>query len=596
MPTVPPLLSPTEQLSGATPSVNLAVPTDAFGGSIGNALSGLGQTIDKVGNELWSRAVELQNLNNDTEAKKADTAYMIKAGELHAKYSSLEGNAARDALPQYMQDQQAARESIRDGLSNPMAQKMYDASSMSFMGRNIFNAAGHAAQQTKVAAVNASKSRVSILTDNIGENPNDDTGTERSINAIRAETRSQGQQGGWSEDQITATTDSNVSSAISTRIASLARTDPFGAQTMFDTAVSNKALSPVDTSKVQASIQTQSRQVISRNIASQVNADLDHPEDGNPQKSLADRIAEAKSDPTVQRFAKNDPLLPDFVEQRVIADYNRSKAITRDFSQQNEQTVAGAMMTGNKEGILPKSVEELQLINPEVASAWNNLKPTTQRKYMTLLADNAKGEKVAWTNDTLTNYQKLKGMAVDSPVEFLAHDVITENMPASGKKELIGLQQRLRAQSQTDPRVGRAMQILGPDLQAAGISKTGSGDKDAYFQFVGSLQDALDDYQKNSAKVPGVDEIRTIGARLMQEQVTSKGYLWDSKSPLYSLPLPDEDAERLKADPYWAKAGITPNDSQLKRIYVAQKYKELYGGAAKKPAEAAFPPNAPVSK
>jgi len=40
--------------------------------------------------------------------------------------------------------------------SNPMAQKMFDGSSLSFMGRTIFNAAGHAAQQTKVAANNAS--------------------------------------------------------------------------------------------------------------------------------------------------------------------------------------------------------------------------------------------------------------------------------------------------------------------------------------------------------------------------------------------------------------------------------------------------------
>lgn len=592
MPQAP--LSPTvDSTSGGNPNVSVAAPVEAFGGAVGHALSSLGDQVQHSSDQLWQRAVELQNLENETNAKRADTEYMTKAGMLHAQFSSLEGLAAKEAYPKYIKDLQDSRTSVRGSLNNPMAQKMYDASSLNFMGRSIFNGAGHAAQQTKVASVNASKSRVQTLTDNIGANPEDEEGFQRSVKSIQAETESQGKQGGWSEDQIKATSDSNVSSAVATRITSLSRSDPFAAQSMYDNAVKIKALSPVDASRVQASIQTQSRQAIPRGISSEVNADLDHPApEGVPEKSLEDRIAEAQS--KAEPYTKNDLLLPDFVKQRVIADYNRSKAIQRDFNQRNEQTIAGALMTGNKEGILPKSVDELKLINPEVSAAWDSLKPTTQRKYMAAMAHNANGDKVAWTNETLGNYQKLKGMAVDDPVAFLAKDVISEQMPAAGKRELINQQLRLRQQSETDPRVGRALQVLTPDLQAAGLNKKDNAE--GYYQFVGAMQDALDDFNRgNPGKTPKVEEIRTMGARLMQEQVTSKGWLWDSKSPTYALPVPEEKAAEIKADPYWAKAGITPNESMIRRIHVAQEYKRLYGGSTAKPATQ-FPPNAPNSQ
>lgn len=591
MPTVP-LLSPDVAVSGqGTPEVNMAVPVEAFGGAVGHALSGLGDAVDRASDKIWSRAMEIQNLNNDTEAKKADTDYMIKAGELHAQFSSLEGNAAKDALPKYMQDQREARESIRSRLSNPMAQKMYDASSMSFMGRNLFNAAGHAAQQTKVAASNASTSRVETLTDTVGENPEDEQGFQRSVRAIRAETQSQGNLHGWSPEQTEQTSAANVSTAVAKRVAGLAKTDPFAAQTMFDSAVKSKALLPNDASRVQATIQTQQRQAIPRGISSEVNADLDHPaSDGTPEKSLEDRIAEGQE--KAKAYTKNDPLLADFVKQRIIADFNRSKGIQRDFDQRNEQLVAGALTTGNKEGILPKSIDELRLVNPDVGAAWDSLKPTVQRRYMAAMAQNAKGEPTSWTEESLRGYQQLKGMAHDNPVEFLAHDVISDKLPNSAKRELINLQQRLKTQSDADPRVNRAMSILTPDLRAAGIDK--ATDKDSYYQFIGSLQDQLDQFQKDHKKTPSMDEVRSIGAQLMQAQATGRSRflgMGTEKVPAFQMPVPDEERERLRNDPYWGAHNIQPNDQMIDRIYRAQKFKELYGGSAKKPAEAQFPPN-----
>ena len=62
------------------------------------------------------------------------------------------------------------------------------------------------------------------------------------------------------------------------------------------------------------------------------------------------------------------------------------------------------------------------------------------------------------------------------------------------------------------------------------------------------------------------------------------------------MPVPSEQLDKLRNDPYWAKRGVKPNDEMLSRIYRAQKFKELYGGSAKKPPTVQFPPNAPESQ
>jgi len=600
MPVVPGLTPDTAPSLTGAPGISLGVPVDAFGGAVGHALSGLGKDIEGAGDKIWAQAMNMQSLQNETEAKSADADYMMKAGMKHAEFNAKEGNnASPEALQAHIQELQDLRIKTRSGLSNPMAQKMFDGSSLSFMGRTIFNAAGHAAQQTKVAANNASTARVAATQDSIGASPTDDITFERGKRAIESEVEAQGRNSGWSPEQTSETSKKAVSETVAKRTASLARTDVFGAQKLFDQGTKSGALLPMDALKVQSTIQTQYRQQGSRVIADQVLGKLrDGDDEGD--KSLNDYISEGMSKITEGDLDKDDPLFKDFVRERITADYNRHKSVVRDGQQNAEQTVAGAMMTGNKEGILPKSVDELRLVDPKVGEAWDALKPTTQRKYMQALAKNAGGDRVAWTDDSLRNYQKLKGEAYDHPVDFLARDVIAENMPTAGKRELINLQQRLRSQSESDPRVARAISILTPDLSAAGISRT--SDKDGYHQFVGALQDQLDQFQKDNKKVPKNDEVRTIGAQLMQQQATGRrGWLYftDEKSPTYQLPMPDEEKERLSRDPYWKQKGIIPNDDMLARVYRAQQFKKLYGGSAKSDKGATgvqFPPNVPASE
>src|SRR6266478_300562 len=230
MPQVPGLVPDQTPSMGGTPDVNLAVPTDAFGGAIGHDIEG-------ASDKIWAQAMNMQSLQNETEAKNADADYMMKAGMLHANFNAKEGNnASPEALQAHIKELQDLRVATRGGLSNPMAQKMFDGSSLSFMGRTIFNAAGHAAQQTKVAANNASTARVAATQDAIEGSPTDDVTFQRGRRAIESEVEAQGRNSGWSPEQTEETKKQKVSETIAKQTASLARTDSIGAQKRYEQA------------------------------------------------------------------------------------------------------------------------------------------------------------------------------------------------------------------------------------------------------------------------------------------------------------------------------------------------------------------------
>ena len=283
--------------------------------------------------------------------------------------------------------------------------------------------------------------------------------------------------------------------------------------------------------------------------------------------------------------APEDALFPDYVEQRITTDHNRSVAIRRDDEFANRQVIETGLM-GQEGGRLPTTVEELTA-SPEAAQAWQALPPATQRRYMGVLARNAKGDH-NWTDASLRDYQRLKGMAQADPAEFLDQDVVSTDLPNSAKRELINLQGRLKGKAEGDPRVARALAILRPDLQAAGIDPK---DKDQWYQFTGALSDQLAEFAGEAKKQPTIEEVRTIGSRLLQQQ-TSPGWLWNSKVPMFTVPVPSADAEEIKQDPTWARLGITPTDQQVQRIYTRKLYQDLYGGTAK----AAAQPQPPVSR
>lgn len=587
-------LVPSVAPSGFAPSVGLDVPVDAFGGAVGRALEGLGNSVEQSSDRIWQRAMDLQNLNNETAAKNADAQYMMKSGELHAAFINKEGlNAGPAALQAHIQELQDLRTSLRADL-NPMAAKMYDASSLSFMGRNIFNAAGHSGQQMKVAANNASNSRIDLATTSSGDDPTDEMQVQRNKRIVETEVEAQGRNNGWSDDQVEATKADKVSTMNAHRIVGLAKTNAIGAQKMLDDAIAAKAIKPQDAERVQGTVQGQYREQGSRIIADRVLADRRNGADGEDEKTEQDYVDAGLKE--AESYKTDDPLFKDFVRDRILTQYKKQKMVETDTDNQNLTTIGKALVKANGEGMYPTSLEELKAIDPNVAGAWDGLgrKPSAQQQILEQLERNATGEnKRPITPENLTLFHQYKGQSFSPGDEqraaFMAKDFASDSKLALSQKiALMNIQDQQRKQSQSDPRVARALRILGPDMAAAGVDRKNADD---YHQFTGALADSLEQYQTDHpGKVPTTEEVRTLGAQIMQEQ---NSHWWQFHQAFYQQTAPDDVKAEMRSDPRWKAAGIIPNDSMLDRIYRADLFRKRYGGSTPSSDKTNFPPNAP---
>src|SRR5258708_1625808 len=173
MPQVPGL-TPTAQPGGGIPEVNLPVPTDAFGGAVGQALQHMGVDIDQAGNRIWERAVQMQDIQNRTEVDNADSELIKQTALAHARFNSQVGqNAGPEALARHIEEIEGIRTGIREKLSNPMAQRMFNSTSLSTMGRYVSNASNHSANEVKSAYRQGLALRQGTVGNEIADDPED---------------------------------------------------------------------------------------------------------------------------------------------------------------------------------------------------------------------------------------------------------------------------------------------------------------------------------------------------------------------------------------------------------------------------------------
>src|SRR6266568_181255 len=550
-----------------TPKVHVESPAAAFGGSVGEALSGLGRTLGHAGDELFQRALALQNLRNETEAKEADAQYMMEVGKLHANYSSLQGKAAVDALPKYQEDIQNLRQQMRGNLSNDMARKMFDGSSLSTMGRTIFNGAGHAATENKKWAHGASIARVDAAINAGAQDYDDELLAKRNEKLIETEVRTQGDIEGSSEEKIQEQIDRKKSSALSHRITGMARSAPWQAWNLFKESDDKHLIHYTERDRVEATVLDKMRTVGARNLASDVDASM-------PEASIEDKVAKGRD--LAKNLIKGDPSLSstvDYVEKAIIGLDNQKDAIEKKVLRDNRDVVVDAIQ-GNysAKGIKPMNVDELIASDPKVAVAWDALPPPEKRKMRTHLAQNSHDVFVN-TPERSNNYHQLIGLSGENQAAFLDYDILNENLTEQQKTSLLKMQRSVRLHPETDPRVGRAMDTLKPSLAALTLSK------DETLQFRGALQLLLEDHiATHGGKQPNAEEVRKLGAGLLQQQAGPGTWWGTNKYPMFQVPISDDIIEQEKANPKYKEAGVpTPTDEQIKAAITRDRFNKLYG-------------------
>lgn len=696
-----------------TPTLHEDTPIAAFGGLSAAAEQNVGKSLEGAGNELFTRAVAMQDLYNHSQAIEADTKYTEAVGNIHAKLSAMQGKDAVDYFANGFQDDlKSARQSIRDSLPNDMARKLFDQSSLHTYGRTVFNGAGHAAAANKAYSIGASAARVQTIRNAALANFDDDNQFQQKLDQTESDVRAQYGAGGKGEspEAIDAAVYQAKSNLWYYRIAGLARTEPFRANQLLEKAAKNGDIAGEDLGKVTKIVRDAQYTVGARQTAAtvmsgsdlsygakpvsisaakaaiggfeshdnyqavgvNVEANKDHPagralgryqimsynlpqwlkDSGLPpmtpaqflnsasaqdkvfetkfgqlmsgrsfndaagdwlghgpagdahgttipkylaetnkilakNASLEDQIARGRS--MAQAQSPDDPLLGDYTEAQIISSHNRHMAAVRDDQYTTRQTVEGALV-GGQNGKLPTTIDELKQMGPDVENAWVKLQPSDQRRYMNVLARNAKGD-TGWTGDRLREYQQIKGLAQSDPAAFLDKDITSLDLPMSAKHELVNLQIAKKANAEADPRVTHALQILRPMTDSAGISR--SKDAETYDRFVGALQGALEQYAAENKAPAKAKDIMEIGQRLMQQQAGT-GWFGSNigANSLFNVEVPDDERKKILGDPFWSSRGIVPTDDQVHRIYVQQLYNKIYGAKPKTQTST----NVPVSR
>lgn len=567
MPQVPYNPVPQEKPSNmGIPAVHVDAPLGAFGGGTAAATEGFGKEVDKSGDMLFARALELQKLKNDSEAKEADATYMEKAGLLHAEYGSLAGKAAVDAFPQYIKDLKKARADIRDGLSNDYTRKLYDGPSLSTYGRTVFNGAGHAATENKKYAIGASQARISAAGEQSFEQPEDDLAFQRGINLVKQETRDKAPLSGWGEDQTNLAVQHNVSTLWAKRITGLARQEPFKAAAMLEANRAN--MTEADFLKVDNVVRSQSRAVGSAQIANQVFAAGQETVD-KPAKSLTEMEAEVKQ--KANEFDPKDPILANHAVSALRGQYNQSiYAKTRE-QQTNEQTVASGIQSGVRD------IQQLRT-DPKVAAAIDALPPKKQNAIPDQINRyNSAVNKV--TNQD--NYQRLYGLSNNNVEEFLNTDITVEQLSQQDMRKLQEVQRKMKEQPNSDPRVNRAMTqvrgAMGSQLEALGVYRRTDGNKEDYDRLTGAVQGALDVWQETHGKSATYKDVtETIGPQIIR-QITEPGWLWGTnKVPFFKQTVPEEFTKARK-EFATQNEQPEPTPEQMQKEYIRMKFMGLYG-------------------
>lgn len=558
--------APGEQFSVTTPGA-------AFGENIGAALKQLGGTTEQAGSELFSRAIALQELRNQTDAREAQTEYATESSKLHAQFNSLEGKAAVDGLDPYLAAQADLRKQIRSRLTSPMAQQHYDADSLPFMQRNVFSAAGHAADENKKYVTGTAVAGMEVAKQTIID-PMNQNEFDAKLDTLNHQIDVYAGAHDWdgpNDPRTVAYRNAQVSSLWMARVGKLALTDSLSARKMLEE--NQDKFTEQDLDRITKTVDNQVNVVGSKNLGEKIYS---------PDKTLDQMFKEVPDN--VPDFIKGDQRTK-FVHDTEM--YLRTKVTydrTANAQQRNQgiNDIWGQIRTSS-----PTSLQEL-LAMPGMQAAFNSLPAKDQANVPTWI------NHWATTKDKLANdmeYNRLRGQSITDPQGFLGSDPSAWKVSPGQLVQLLDLRSRVTKHAEVDPMVQKSIGFMkrnyGSEMTALGIYNRDKANPDDYDHFVGALEEALTAHmQTHNGKPPSGPEMMEIGKDILKTHKAPGFFgmmLGGTDKPFYDVPQPVLDsvtADVRRVDPQ-------ATDQEIYRAALRQLFKELYAGSAgKSPAPA----------
>jgi hypothetical protein len=583
LPQVPYIKEPTVDPQSPGEQVNVNAPPAAFGENIGAALSHLGTTTDQVGNELFTRAIALQDLANETQARNKVIDFTTQAAQRQADFDSLQGVDAKNALPAHLKAISDMRNDMRGTLSSPMAQKYFDQEASSFQNRITFSSAAHAGEQFKQYAIGTAQARIDNTTKAYVD-PFSESEYAAKNQTIENESHTIAGLKGWGEDERQAYVLKQQSVNRLGQIEQQAIENPIKAYDTLQTSIKNGEIDQASGDRALDNIYLHNRGVGVQNQASSI---------FGPNKSLTDMDAQAHKiaqDPSV---TLGDPMFEKDLRTAIRSKALYDKSITTDQNRTNMGTLFDAIHSDKY-----KTTQEL-LADPEVGAAIHALPSKDQDKIPEML-------KQHWTQHDAdagyANYQALYGSARSNPGQFMDTDLYDPDLHLTKEQrgDLLGIRKQLVANPNVNPQMSRALRWMtvthGQELDDLGVRHPPARNEDPssdrvknYNMYVGSLAQAIEAFQETNKHFPNPQEFEEKVAKpLLMQHSTSEGtwfhgLMGNRDVPEFEKTIPDEVMTEAKSALQEEAAkhdnlgpDYQPSENEVRMYIVRKQWDEFY--------------------
>lgn len=333
-------------------SASAAVNENAFGAAGAIAQQRAGSELAKVGDQIFARALALQQLDQQAEASNAYSEYVKQQGSKFAEFESLQGKSAVDGYKPFLDDLNTSREDFSSKLNSDYARKIFDQESRSFVSHTTMSAARHSATQNKNYLIGTAQSSVDAAVNVTGMNPQSEELYKTSLENIDSQRGIMQTLKGWSSEQADEWVLNEKSKAVASRVESLSRTDPGAAQKVLNQAQKDGIISSDIAGRTGQYIRNQRIAVTSRVESAEFLAGKGYAFGSN--KVSGDRLIEAiASNESGGNYSARGPVVVSgaFKGQRALGKY---------------QIMPGNLQSWLKEAGMP-SMTEVEFLNDHKA-------------------------------------------------------------------------------------------------------------------------------------------------------------------------------------------------------------------------------------
>lgn len=545
--------------------------------AVGDAFDNLGKNLEHVGDQLWNRAIGLQDVQNQTTQTKAEIEFDKYVGEKQVAFNQLQGEAATEgAFKAHLKDIEDKRTEMLGKLPNQAVQKGFERSTASTIGRVGMQAAGHAADETRKSFIASSEARVDQYKDQMSKTTDVNETADLAKKVHDEVFGKQAPAKGWTLDVANNNFRKILGESYASQISTISRTDPTTARKMLETE-ENKALIPQPLyDSTMDKVLMNERVLQSRNIGNEI-------QDADPDGPLDAKIDKAKE--RAKEINPNAPLLAEDAVRSVGQKHEEHRREVRQNIERNKEIVEQELYGfGNKEGHVPTKVEDLW-VNPETRKAWEALPDKEKNRVAQILQRSAKGD-YPDTPMARGRMWELQGMAINEPGRFRDLDLLMEEIPWTMRSQLREMQLKSIKEGiklENDPKTSGAISqmrsalIFPKDLTPA--------HKDKWNTFTGLVREALIDQgkQRGFDKPLSNEEIVNLGRTLL-DKMPGTGWFgsdWSAKQLYQTVKeVPDDvKAEIQKTFPGISDEMVLQKYQALK---IRQEYNKRYGTSGTK--------------